>query len=299
MRRRLTRLGSASSTSISKLPGPEMTSPRTGRRPTWVTRYPPSVSTSSPASPVTKSSPMTERTSSRLARASAMKELSACRTIAGGSSLSCSSSISPTICSTMSSIDTRPSVPPYSSTTSAKWMREACICAKRSIARIDGGTKSSLRMMFASISGSARSTARRSRPAGRGFFLLAVHVVGTQAFAVMNDAFRIVECFVLDHQPRMRRAFEQAHQLAKRNVALHRDDVGAMDHHVGDAPLMQAEDIAQHGALDRGKTDIVRRARVEYDLQVVADRSGLPSEQSADRAHQPVVGGGTQDLALL
>ncbi len=37
-----------------------------------------------------------------------------------GSSLSCSSSISPTICSTMSSIDTRPSVPPYSSTTSAR-----------------------------------------------------------------------------------------------------------------------------------------------------------------------------------
>src|SRR4030081_3586580 len=53
-----------------------------------------------------------------------MKELSACRTMAGGSSLSCSSSISPTICSTMSSIDTSPSVPPYSSTTSARWMRE-------------------------------------------------------------------------------------------------------------------------------------------------------------------------------
>src|ERR1700722_18179134 len=63
MRRRLTRRGSASSTSISKLPGPEMTSPRTGRRPTWVTRKPPNVSTSSPASPVTHSSPMTERTS--------------------------------------------------------------------------------------------------------------------------------------------------------------------------------------------------------------------------------------------
>src|SRR3954470_13341110 len=67
-----------------------------------------------------KSSPITERASSRLARASAMNELSACRTIAGGSSLSCSSSISPTICSTMSSIDTSPSVPPYSSTTGAR-----------------------------------------------------------------------------------------------------------------------------------------------------------------------------------
>jgi len=31
----------------------------------------------------------------------------------------------------------------YSSTTSARWMREACIWANRSIARIDGGTNSS------------------------------------------------------------------------------------------------------------------------------------------------------------
>src|SRR5262249_32605745 len=34
MRSRLTRRGSASSTSTSKLPGPEISSPRTGRRPT-------------------------------------------------------------------------------------------------------------------------------------------------------------------------------------------------------------------------------------------------------------------------
>ena len=77
----------------------------------------------------------------------------------------------------------------------------------------------------------------------------------------MNDAFGIVERFVVDHEPRMRRALEQAHQFAERNVALDRDDVGAMHHHVGDAPLVQAEDVAQHGALDGGKADLVRRAR--------------------------------------
>src|ERR1700675_1523617 len=186
MGRALTPRGSASSTSISKLPGPEITSPRTGSRPTCDTRYPPSVATSSPASPVMKSSPITERASSRLARASATKELSACRTIAGGSSLSCSSSISPTICSTMSSIETSPSVPPYSSTTSARWIREACICANRSIARIDGGTYNSLRMMLASESGRARPTARKSRPAGKAFLRLALLVSETRAVAVMN-----------------------------------------------------------------------------------------------------------------
>ncbi len=52
-------------------------------------------------------------------------------TTAGSSSSSCSSAISPTICSTMSSIETRPSVPPYSSTTSARWMRVACIFSEQ------------------------------------------------------------------------------------------------------------------------------------------------------------------------
>ena len=115
----------------------------------------------------------------------------------------------------------------------------------------------------------------------------------------MNDAFGIVEGFVVDHQARMRGAFEQAHQFAERNVALDRDDVGAMDHDVGDAAFMQGEDVAQHGALDGGKTHLVRRARIEHDLQVVADRSRLPSEQRADRPRQPVIGDGTHDLAFL
>src|SRR6202022_1125744 len=60
-----------------------------------------------------------------------------------------------------------------------------------------------------------------------------------EQIADVNDALGIVECFVVDHQTRMRRAFEQAHQFAKRNVALDRDDVGPMDHDVGDAPFMQ------------------------------------------------------------
>ena len=57
--------------------------------------------------------------------------------------------MSPTICSTTSSIDTMPSVPPYSSITSARWMRVACILASRSIAGIEGGTNRISRMIFA------------------------------------------------------------------------------------------------------------------------------------------------------
>ena len=120
-----------------------------------------------------------------------------------------------------------------------------------------------------------------------------------QQVADVNDAFGIVEGFVVDHEARMRRALEQAHQFAERDVALDGDDVGAMHHDVGDPPLVQAEDIAQHGALDGGKADIVGGRGVEHDLQVVADRSRLPAEQGADRAQQPVVGGRAQHFAFL
>ena len=66
----------------------------------------------------------------------------------------------------------------------------------------------------------------------------------------MNDAFGIVEGLVVDNEAGMRRALEQVDQFAERNVALDRDDIGAVDHDVGDAPFVQAEDIAQHGALE-------------------------------------------------
>ena len=65
-----------------------------------------------------------------------------------------------------------------------------------------------------------------------------------QQVADVDDAFGIVEDFVVDHEPRMRRALEQAHQFAERDVALDRDDVGAVHHHVGNPSFMQAEDVA-------------------------------------------------------
>ena len=121
-----------------------------------------------------------------------------------------------------------------------------------------------------------------------------------QQVADVHDAFGVVEGFIVDDKPRMRRALERAHQFAERDVAFDRDDIGTMHHHVGDAPLVQAEDIAQHGALDGGEADLVGRRRIEHDLQIVADRSRLPAEQRADGAGQPVVGGRrTQHFAFL
>ena len=119
-----------------------------------------------------------------------------------------------------------------------------------------------------------------------------------QEIADVHDPFRIVEGLVVDDEARMRRAFEQAHQLADLDIALDRDDVGAMHHDVGDAPFVQVENIAQHGALDRGKSDIVGRRGIEHDLQVVAHRSGLPAEQAADDPQQPAFRRGPTGLAL-
>ena len=95
-------------------------------------------------------------------------------------------------------------------------------------------------------------------PAGNGFLRRVLPGSPTRAFAVMkamqvadvHHALGIIERLVVDHEPRMCRALEQAHQFAELNVALDRDDVGPMHHDVGDAALVQGEDIAQHGALD-------------------------------------------------
>ena len=56
-------------------------------------------------------------------------------------SRSYSSAISPTISSRMSSMVTRPAVPPYSSTTMAKWVWSRCISRSRSSTGLLSGTK--------------------------------------------------------------------------------------------------------------------------------------------------------------
>ena len=68
------------------------------------------------------------------------------------SSTSCSSSISPTICSSTSSMVTRPATPPYSSTTMAMWLWVERNSRSSTLSRLDSGTK---------VAG--RSTALRSK----------------------------------------------------------------------------------------------------------------------------------------
>ena len=115
----------------------------------------------------------------------------------------------------------------------------------------------------------------------------------------MNDADRIVERLVVNHEPRMRRVLKQAEQFAELDVLLDRDDVGAVHHDVGDPAIVQPEDVAQHRALERREAGVVGRAGVEYDLQIVAHRAGLPAEQRTDRTDQPVAAMRMQHFALV
>ena len=162
MRTRLMRRGSASRIWNSKPGSACTTSPRTGMRPSAEKMRPPSVSTSSTCSAMSKSGPIAAAISSSSTRASATKTSSETRLNITSSS-SCSSSMSPTTISTMSSCEARPSVPPYSSITSAICVRLTCIRRRRSEASIDGGTNRILRMMPASTSVFCRSTRERSK----------------------------------------------------------------------------------------------------------------------------------------
>ncbi|ARZ70212.1 hypothetical protein SMD11_4615 [Streptomyces albireticuli] len=63
--------------------------------------------------------------------------------------------ISPTISSRMSSIVTMPAVPPYSSMTTAQWVRCCCISRSRSPAFLVSGTKTAGRIAVETSSDSA------------------------------------------------------------------------------------------------------------------------------------------------
>jgi hypothetical protein len=123
-----------------------------------------------------------------------------------------------------------------------------------------------------------------------------------RVFASASTVARVVERLLVDDEARMRRGLEHLHQLAQRDVLLHRDDVGARYHDVGDPPLAQCQDVLEHRAFFRREAGVAVRAGLEHDLEVGADRAGLPAEHGAQDAGEPalvriarLVGGGHRD----
>ena len=57
---------------------------------------------------------------------------------------------------------------------------------------------------------------------------------------------RVIEGIVVDHEARMRRHFEYFDELAKRNVLLDRDDIGARYHDSFNSGFPQSENVLEH-----------------------------------------------------
>ena len=101
----------------------------------------PVLSTSSSSSSGNKSTPATLSNSSSARRGAMARENAGAPLRPSPDLPQCRARrlISPTICSTRSSIVTRPSTPPYSSITSAICTRSACIFCSRTEMRMEGG----------------------------------------------------------------------------------------------------------------------------------------------------------------
>ena len=129
-----------------------------GTRPSSCASRPPTVSTSS-ASMVTSNNSSSSATGSR----AVTRAVPGTSHSTGARSVSYSSAISPTISSRMSSIVTRPAVPPYSSMAIATWIRCVCICRSNSSTGLLSGTNVAGRMTFSIRSASSAPACSRSQ----------------------------------------------------------------------------------------------------------------------------------------
>ena len=192
------------------------------------------------------------------------------RPAAAGRRLSCSSSSSPTISSTRSSMVTRPSVPPNSSTTTAIRLRVTRISSSRSSTRIEGGTTSRGRMTCSTREALAVAPER-------------------QQVLDVDDAQHVVE-IARGRRPAASGSAACIVLTTSRSelVASHALDVGARHHDVVDPQLAEAQRVAdelalllaeRRGALLLGLGDQL--------LQRVAQAAGLGLAAPGELAHPP------------
>ena len=179
----------------------------------------------------------------------------------GRSSSSFSSRMSPTISSRMSSMVTSPAVPPYSSTTIARWLCDDLKSRSCDSDRLPLGDE--------------RRRADLRLPPARG--LLAVDhrrqdVLGEE------DAGDRVERVVVHREARVLRAPHAVHDLRPRRVVLDADDVHARHHHLLHLGLGERGVAAEDVALDG------RQLRLRLEDGPVPVRTALPASPSRGAA---------------
>ena len=194
------------------------------------------------------------------------------------SSTSYSSRMSPMSSSTRSSRVTMPSVPPYSSTTTAR-----CMPSWRMIE-----TAGSTSLVPGSIS-TGRQTSRTSRSGS---------AAGAEQVAHVQDAEHVVEALAGDRVARVGQVADLRRGLGQGEVAGDEGDVGARTHHLLDARLGGGEDVAEDAALVRLELLVGRHQLAQLLLgELLAGGVGVAAEQPDegvgrereqpdDRAHQ-------------
>ena len=219
-------------------------------------------SSSSPSS-MSKSSAR----SSTSARPSIRASSSESETMSGSSS-SYSSWISPTISSRRSSIVTRPAVPPYSSSTIARWTLRRWNSWSRSSTLIDSGTKTGGRSRVRSAGGSAADLEERQQ------------VLGVQ------DPDDLVDRLLVDRDPAVALVDDRVDRLAPwSRSAGERDHRDPRHHDLVDALVAELDDRLDHLLL-LGLEDPLLAAPLDQDRELLGAHDA-PGPDRRRRARAP------------
>ncbi len=136
--------------------------------------------------------------------------------------------MSPTICSSTSSMVTRPATPPYSLTTMAMWLRETRNSRSSTFRRFDSGMKTA-----------GRSQSRRSKSSS---------VMDAQQILGEQDAQHVVAVAVDDREAGVGSLDDDGDDLGERVVDVDDVHLRPRDHHVGNAGVGGGQ-----GAFDDGQ----------------------------------------------
>src|ERR1700730_8204905 len=170
--------------------------------------------------------PVCSLNSSRLSRPSTSTS-PAGNLVAWSCSRSYSSLMSPISSSTRSSRVTMPAVPPYSSTTMARWARSR---------RISDSAESTVLLIGRNFTGrTIRLTGTRS---------LATPGPGTAQVPDVHEADHVVVGVLVYRQPRMRHPRDNRGGLGDRGFRVQEDHLGARHQDLADLPFARVEDLA-------------------------------------------------------
>ncbi len=179
------------------------------------------------------------------------------------SSKSYSSSMSPTICSSTSSIVTRPDTPPYSSTTIAMWLRFARNSRSSTFRRFDSGTNTAGRSVSLEVEGLGTA-------------------VPVEELLREQDADDVVLVLADHREPRVARLEHERDELGRIVVDRHDVHLRARDHDVAHRHLGDLQHALDHR--QRVGVEELALERAVQELEELLAVLGLARQERATAA---------------